>query len=165
MHFAYPPRKASNPPPYLPPPSSSSPRSRFKLAGLGLRRSRRGVRVLALGAVALVTFLYLVSRAGSDTGSSGGSDYSSGTGGSGSSSSSSNSGRSGGDRVSSGAETGGIKPTGEPPVVLVTVLDEQRYSKGYIDAVRENRERYAERHGMLSPPLLSVLVGYIGNFF
>lgn len=40
-------------------------------------------------------------------------------------------------------------PSGNPPVVLVTVLDEEKYSKGYLDTVRENRIQYAEKHGTL----------------
>lgn len=40
-------------------------------------------------------------------------------------------------------------PTGNPPVVLVTVLDEKKYSKNYIESIKENRIQYAEKHGML----------------
>ena len=40
-------------------------------------------------------------------------------------------------------------PSGNPPAVLVTVLDEGKYSKGYLEMVKENRKEYAERHGML----------------
>jgi len=32
-------------------------------------------------------------------------------------------------------------------VVIVTVLDEDNYSKEYIDNVRENRMEYAKKHG------------------
>jgi mannan polymerase II complex MNN11 subunit len=38
-------------------------------------------------------------------------------------------------------------PSGAPPVVIVTVLDEDNYSKEYIDNVRENRMEYAKKHG------------------
>ncbi|KAK4102678.1 glycosyltransferase family 34 protein [Parathielavia hyrcaniae] len=38
-------------------------------------------------------------------------------------------------------------PRGNPPVVLVTVLDEARYSKTYLETVNENRIKYAEKHG------------------
>jgi mannan polymerase II complex MNN11 subunit len=34
-------------------------------------------------------------------------------------------------------------------VVLVTVLDESKYSPAYLETVKENRLLYAERHGML----------------
>ncbi|KAL1841679.1 hypothetical protein VTJ49DRAFT_6718 [Mycothermus thermophilus] len=36
---------------------------------------------------------------------------------------------------------------GDPPVVIVTVLDETKYTKEYLEAVRENRVQYAEKHG------------------
>lgn len=39
-------------------------------------------------------------------------------------------------------------PSGKPPVVIVTVIDESdHYSKEYLDLVRENRIQYAEKHG------------------
>ncbi|KAK4039122.1 galactosyl transferase GMA12/MNN10 family-domain-containing protein [Parachaetomium inaequale] len=38
-------------------------------------------------------------------------------------------------------------PKGNPPVVLVTVLDETKYSKAYLETVKENRMQYAEKHG------------------
>jgi hypothetical protein len=38
-------------------------------------------------------------------------------------------------------------PSRAPPVVIVTVLDEDNYSKEYIDNVRENRMEYAKKHG------------------
>ncbi|KAK4122940.1 glycosyltransferase family 34 protein [Parathielavia appendiculata] len=38
-------------------------------------------------------------------------------------------------------------PRGNPPVVLVTVLDAAKYSKAYLETVRENRINYAEKHG------------------
>jgi mannan polymerase II complex MNN11 subunit len=38
-------------------------------------------------------------------------------------------------------------PRGTPPVVLVTVLDESKYSKAYLETVKENRLQYAEKHG------------------
>lgn len=41
-------------------------------------------------------------------------------------------------------------PSGNPPTVLVTVLDESHYSKPYLDEIRENRIQYAARHGMQS---------------
>jgi mannan polymerase II complex MNN11 subunit len=40
-------------------------------------------------------------------------------------------------------------PSGKPPVVIVTVIDESHhYPTEYLDAVRENRRLYAEKHGM-----------------
>lgn len=44
---------------------------------------------------------------------------------------------------------GGSDPisAGAPLVVIVTVLDEDNYSKEYIDSIRENRMEYARKHG------------------
>lgn len=39
-------------------------------------------------------------------------------------------------------------PSGTPPVVIVTVLDSQKNTKGYITGVKENRADYASKHGM-----------------
>ncbi|KAB5582733.1 glycosyltransferase family 34 protein [Coniochaeta sp. 2T2.1] len=40
------------------------------------------------------------------------------------------------------------KPSGKPPVVIVTVIDESHhYPPEYLEAVRENRIQYAEKHG------------------
>lgn len=44
---------------------------------------------------------------------------------------------------------GFMRPRGVPEVVLVTVLDQQKYSTAYLDKVIENRKEYAEAHGML----------------
>jgi len=38
-------------------------------------------------------------------------------------------------------------PSGTPPVVIVTVLDQDNYSKAYIDNIKENRIEYARKHG------------------
>ncbi len=38
-------------------------------------------------------------------------------------------------------------PSGTPPVVIVTVLDPDSYSKEYIDNVKDNRIEYARKHG------------------
>lgn len=38
-------------------------------------------------------------------------------------------------------------PSGTPPVVLVTVLDPENYSAGYIDNIKQNRIEYAKKHG------------------
>lgn len=37
-------------------------------------------------------------------------------------------------------------PSGTPPVVLVTVVDES-YSPAYIESIRANRIAYAKKHG------------------
>lgn len=102
MHFAYPPRKTSNPPPYLPR-SSRLP---------GLRRNR--LRLLILVGLAFFAFIYLVTRPG---------------------------GR-------HGAPPRRPPPSGKPPVVLVTVLDETKYSRAFLETVKENRVQYAQKHGM-----------------
>jgi mannan polymerase II complex MNN11 subunit len=41
-------------------------------------------------------------------------------------------------------------PPGTPPVVIVTVFDEQHMSEEYIQKIRANREDYAARHGQYS---------------
>ncbi|KAL8993630.1 MAG: hypothetical protein Q9169_006205 [Polycauliona sp. 2 TL-2023] len=38
-------------------------------------------------------------------------------------------------------------PAGTPEVVIVTMIDEEGMSEGYIEKVKENRRDYAERHG------------------
>ncbi|GAB1312943.1 putative alpha-1,6-mannosyltransferase mnn11 [Madurella fahalii] len=38
-------------------------------------------------------------------------------------------------------------PSGNPPAVLVTVLDEKKYGSGYLETIKENRIKYAEKHG------------------
>lgn len=40
-------------------------------------------------------------------------------------------------------------PSGKPPAVVVTVLDEGRFGVRYTDLIKENRRLYAEKHGML----------------
>ncbi len=44
----------------------------------------------------------------------------------------------GGDRI----------PSGTPPVVIVTVVDPDNYSKEYINNIKDNRIEYARKHGM-----------------
>ena len=39
-------------------------------------------------------------------------------------------------------------PSGNPPVVIVTVLDPNTFSTTYLDTIRDNRKSYAEKHGM-----------------
>jgi mannan polymerase II complex MNN11 subunit len=43
-------------------------------------------------------------------------------------------------------------PPGTPPVVIVTVFDEQHMSDQYVKRVKANREDYASRHGQSDPP-------------
>ncbi|KAM7208444.1 family 34 putative glycosyltransferase [Naviculisporaceae sp. PSN 640] len=100
MHFAYPPRKSSNPQPYLPRGASKLPT---------LRRSR--LKVIALAGLAFFALIWLITRAGGSRGVS------------------------------------RRKPTGNPPAVILTVIDEKKYSKGYIETIKENRIQYAEKHG------------------
>lgn len=38
-------------------------------------------------------------------------------------------------------------PSGTPPVVIVTVLDPDNYSKEYLNNIKENRLEYASKHG------------------
>ncbi|RDL38999.1 Uncharacterized protein BP5553_03339 [Venustampulla echinocandica] len=38
-------------------------------------------------------------------------------------------------------------PPGTPPVVIVTVVDEENYPAGYIQTIKENRIEYAKKHG------------------
>ena len=38
-------------------------------------------------------------------------------------------------------------PSGTPPVVIVTVVDEENYSSQYIKNIKENRIEYARKHG------------------
>ncbi|KAK0635011.1 galactosyl transferase GMA12/MNN10 family-domain-containing protein [Bombardia bombarda] len=112
MHFAYPPRKTSNPPPFLPrsSPSSSSSSSSSKLPGLV--RRRRSHKTLALAGLAFIALVYVVIRLGGRHGA-----------------------------------PGQHKPSGKPTAVLVTVFDEAKYSKPYIDMVKDNRIQYAQKHG------------------
>lgn len=39
-------------------------------------------------------------------------------------------------------------PPGTPPVVIVTVFDEQHMSDSYVEKIKANREDYASRHGI-----------------
>lgn len=41
-------------------------------------------------------------------------------------------------------------PSGKPPAVIVTVLDEGRFGARYTELIKENRRLYAEKHGMLA---------------
>lgn len=44
------------------------------------------------------------------------------------------------------------RPSGDPPVVLVTVLDERKHGMAHSQNIRENREQYAKRHGEFTLP-------------
>lgn len=101
MHFAYPPRKSSNPPPFRPR-SGQLP---------SIRRGR--LRTIALAILALVFVCYLVFK------------------------------------PSNRSPYHERQPAGTPPVVLVTVLDTKQYSSAYTKTVRENREKYAAKHGKM----------------
>ncbi|KAL2257264.1 hypothetical protein VTK26DRAFT_413 [Humicola hyalothermophila] len=88
------------------------------LSRLLLRGLRRTrTKLVALAGLAFIALVYFLTRSGS-----------------------------GGD-TSGGGVFGGRVPSGKPPVVLVTVLDEKRYSREYLETVKENRRGYAERHG------------------
>jgi mannan polymerase II complex MNN11 subunit len=104
MHFAYLPRKNSNPPPFVAR-SSKIP---------SLRRAR--LKTVAIACLVFIAIIYLFVR-------------------------------------STGRHTTPTKtaPSGKPPVVIVTVLEEGKLSKGYIDNIRENRVQYAEKHGSQCP--------------
>lgn len=39
-------------------------------------------------------------------------------------------------------------PSGTPPVVIVTVLSPDLYSKEYLNNIKDNRIEYARKHGM-----------------
>lgn len=99
MHFAYPPRKSSDPPPFRPR-SSKVPL---------LRKAR--LRTVVLLLLALLGGLYLLS---------------------------------GSRRPDPYHEH---VPSGNPPVVIVTVVDPTIYSETYLKTIRENREQYAAKHG------------------
>lgn len=38
-------------------------------------------------------------------------------------------------------------PSGRPPAVIVTVLDEGRFGPKYMELIKENRKLYAEKYG------------------
>lgn len=38
-------------------------------------------------------------------------------------------------------------PSGQPPVVIVTVIDPTQFNNAYLKTVKENREQYAAKHG------------------
>ncbi|OHW92677.1 galactosyl transferase gma12 mnn10 family protein [Colletotrichum incanum] len=99
MHFAYPPRKSSNPPPF---------RARTSRIPPFIRRSR--LKAIAAGALVFLGFVYLLSGAFK-------------------------------------SPSGPREPLGEPSVVIVTVLDEEDYSKNYLSSIRDNRKQYAQLHG------------------
>ncbi|KAG5990159.1 hypothetical protein E4U43_004347 [Claviceps pusilla] len=99
MHFAYPPRKSSNPPPF---------RARSSTIPM-LRRSR--LKSIAIGALLLLGIYYLFW---------------------------------GGKRPDPYHEH---VPSGNPSVVLVTVIDSSENNPAYLLTIKQNREKYAARHG------------------
>jgi mannan polymerase II complex MNN11 subunit len=102
MHFALPPRKASQPP-YVPAPRNTSylRQQQLRLAGY-----------VICGLLTLYLFLHYVPFS------------------------------------SHLAES---VPSGTPPVVIVTVFDEQHMSEEYISNIKANREDYALRQGRHDP--------------
>ena len=96
MHFAFPPRKTSNPPPYARNKQSSLRRERLKLGAI------LGCAVLVFFLLALKTFSSSVEKI----------------------------------------------PLGTPEVVVVTILDPDM-SRQYADRIKENRQYYANQHGMI----------------
>ncbi|RSL97670.1 hypothetical protein BHE90_002102 [Fusarium euwallaceae] len=100
MHFAYPPRKNSNPPPFRP--------RATQLPSFLRRPRRRTLVLLLLGAIGCLWLLF---------GSRGETQYR--------------------EHV----------PSGNPPVVILTVLDNRQYSSAYLKSIQNNREQYAARHG------------------
>jgi mannan polymerase II complex MNN11 subunit len=50
-------------------------------------------------------------------------------------------------------------PSGKPPAVIVTVLDEERFGSRYTGLLKENRRLYAEKHGMLQFILIRLSSG------
>jgi len=109
MHFAYPPRKSSNPPPFR-------PRSTKLAIPPLLRRSR--LKTLALIGLGVIGFIFLLSSLFGGGGSSGSSEA----------------------RI----------PSGQPPVVIVTVLDQGLFSESYYQNIKDNRIQYAKKHGRFS---------------
>ncbi|KAF5565172.1 alpha-1,2-galactosyltransferase [Fusarium napiforme] len=100
MHFAYPPRKNSNPPPFKQRSSQIPPILR--------RIRKRTALLLLLGAIGFIFFLF---------GLKGETPYR--------------------EHV----------PSGNPPVVVVTLLDSTQYNEAYLESIRHNREQYASRNG------------------
>lgn len=47
-------------------------------------------------------------------------------------------------------------PAGTAGVVIVTLLDRERMSEGYVNKIVANREDYAKRHGASLPALAMV---------
>ncbi|KAH7040105.1 alpha-1,2-galactosyltransferase-like protein [Microdochium trichocladiopsis] len=118
MHFAYPPRKSSNPPPFRPARGSRIPLYR-----------RRQLKTVALAGAGILFLLWLLfgRSGGGGSHTSGGRRHSSGL---------------------STPKTAykGRSISGKPPVVLVTVFDDKQNTE-YVQLLRENRLAYAEKHG------------------
>ncbi|KAF7545751.1 hypothetical protein G7Z17_g8945 [Cylindrodendrum hubeiense] len=99
MHFAYPPRKGSNPPPFQPR-SSKVPI---------LRPSR--LRTILLLVLTVIGCFWFLSGPKKET------PYKE------------------------------HAPSGNPPVVILTVVDPTKYSESYLKSITDNREEYAAKHG------------------
>lgn len=54
-------------------------------------------------------------------------------------------------------------PSGTPPVVIVTVLDSDNYSKDYINNIKDNRIEYARKHGKICGEIVSRTTAYTIN--
>lgn len=50
-------------------------------------------------------------------------------------------------------------PSGRPPAVLVTVLDEGGYDKAYLEMIKDNRIQYAQKHGTSLVPYMRRFLG------
>ncbi|PGG98335.1 hypothetical protein AJ79_08902 [Helicocarpus griseus UAMH5409] len=79
---------------------------------------RRQLKAAAVLAIVIFTFFFLVSRLFSSSSS-----------------------------AISGPAAGEIVPSGATNVVIITVLDDEKYSDKYIQRIKQNREDYAQRHG------------------
>lgn len=102
MHFAYPPRKDSNPPPFRP-----------RTSKVPLLRPSR-LRTILLLVLTIVGFLWLLSGPRKEP------PYR--------------------EHV----------PSGNPPVVILTVVDPTKYSDEYLKTITDNREQYAAKHGYVT---------------
>ncbi|KAI9833423.1 MAG: hypothetical protein M1826_007521 [Phylliscum demangeonii] len=119
MHFALPPRKSSHPAPYA--------RAGARSSAHRQRQQRVRMRVLVLFGLGACCVLFLLARLVALPSSV--SLWSS---------------------ASAGSEGGRRRrpaPPGTAPVVIVTVLDDSRFSREHLDGIRRNREQYAAAHG------------------
>lgn len=54
-------------------------------------------------------------------------------------------------------------PSGQPPVVIVTVIDPTSYNNAYLKTIKENREQYAAKHGGLPLFFISLLYRFLSQ--